>query len=134
MIKKINKKDRERIKTMAAVSALALMMSSAVPFAYAETGGSRSANEMQAEDSMQSGNGREAEESSSENSRSENSRSENSRSENVKNEIFLSVSKDGVSYTREKVKLYIDLSDSLDKGIRNLEISPEPLNVKASML
>ena len=88
MIKKINKKDRERIKTMAAVSALALMMSSAVPFAYAETGGSRSANEMQAEDSMQSGNGREAEELSSENSRSENSRSENSRSENVKNEIF----------------------------------------------
>ena len=29
------------------------------------------------------------------------------------------------------LKLYIDLSDSLDKGIRNLEISPEPLNVKA---
>ena len=52
-------------------------------------------------------------------SRSENSsRSENIREENV---ITLTVSADNLRYTSGKVGIYIDIKDSLNKGIKKLE-------------
>ena len=76
---------------------------------YAEGEGGRSANAVQSENSRN--------DDIDDRSRSENS----TESENMKNRIYLAVSADNVGYTRDKVRICLDMADEKGIGISSVE-------------
>ncbi|MCR4743756.1 MAG: hypothetical protein K5894_00835 [Lachnospiraceae bacterium] len=120
---------KDRMKAAAALSAVTLMMTMNPVNGMTETldGISRSENSRSENSCDKTDSENSKEESQSENS----SDSENKKEEN---QIFMTVSRDQVRYTKGKIKASIEINDRLNKGNYKIEYKKNNMKIEAGEL